>query len=266
MRKWSAVTVIAAIVWCTGCAGSTVTNPFLTAAEVFGNASNSSGNSGSGTGGTVTSTARFRDPMELTLANAANPANADLNTTLIAWVNASSVRSGEQQEALLNGQFVRLTSDLRVGAALTLPVGTWVYSAGRAAGTYSVKIASAGSQRIDLITPDGILLYSQPPDSCDSVAFYFTVDGFLLDQIPGPEGSTGVFQNSATNGPRKTLAQFDVYECTPRFRPGLFLRQLGSVVDPSLPTNNLYNEADAVTVTFDLAAQNNVAATVQIGN
>lgn len=266
MGKWSAVTAVAATIVCAGCTGSAVTNPFLTAAEAFGNASNSTGNSGSGSGGGSTSTtARFRDTMTLTLANAANDANAELNTTLLAWVNASSVRSGDQQEALLNGEFVRLTSDLKVGSALTLPVGTWVYSAGRAAGTYTVKIAAGGSDAIDLITPDGVLLYSQPPDSCDSVAFYFTVNGFLLDQIPGPEGTTGVFLNATTSAPRKTLAQVDAYECTPRFRPGLYLRQLGSVVDPSLPTNNLFNEADPITVTFSLVAQNNVAATVQIG-
>jgi hypothetical protein len=207
--------------WCAGCGtGADQANPFLTLAEKLGGTEGQSTNQNSSSGGAAQ--AQFRAPLTITFRN--NHTAAELNTTLVAWVELSSVRTAEQQEELLNDGYIQLPQELRLGSAYVLPIGTYVYyGPGTAGGTPILLLRAtadtgggnpiATSQSYTLITPDVILVYAQPPVSCENVAFFYTDQGELL---PSGGGST-------QGGPLKTLAQVNLYECNP-FRPGLFVR------------------------------------------
>jgi hypothetical protein len=239
-----------------GCPGLSVDerNPFLTATETYGASSTGGADGGAGGGGTAAETA-FRETLTITLAN--NEPDAELNTSLIAWVSPSSVRSGTQQEELLSNGYVQLNREVRLGSAYTLPLGTYVFSLGNlgAGGANVLRIdpastadeddtATATSLTIDMLTPDVILIFSQPPVSCDTPAFYFTLDGLPYDTTP-ETGSLGAEFGGATSaGATKTLRQFDVYQCDP-FQPGLFLRTSGGG-----RAANEYFEGDDIRIDF----------------
>lgn len=233
-----------------GCVGQTgeTRNPFLTATETFGTSVVTTEEQ-QGTSGAATE-AEFRQVLQVTLAN--NHQTAELNTSFVAWVSPSSIRSGAQQDALLSGGYVQLDREVRLGTAFTLVPGTFVYNGPGVAGATAVRLPPTGAnpddaidttlatlRQFEIITPDVILLFSQPPVSCDSVAFFFTVDGDPLTS----EGVSGVSDLFAgANSPRgglKTLAQVDVYQCDP-FRPGLFLRLGGG----ALPANEFFEGQD----------------------
>jgi hypothetical protein len=78
----------------------------------------------------------------------------------------------------------------------------------------------------EMITPDAILVFSQPPVGCDTPGFFFTLDGLPFDITPEAQNLGAEFGGATGRGPVKTLGQFDAYECDP-FRPGLFLRTSG---------------------------------------
>lgn len=211
-----------------GCPGLTIErNPFLGFTEEYGVAGQQQTAEGRAPGAVGTEEA-FRKPLTIAFVNTCR--GAVLKTSWVAWVELSSVRSGEQQDALLRKGYVQLTREVELGTAYTLPVGTFVFDGPGTAGATPVTLPSAqtaGSEQqeggagqgltptsvsFELITPDRVLMFSQPPMSCDSVAFMFI--GPLGSAATGPVTSIGGF---------KTLAQVNVYECEP-LRPGLFLK------------------------------------------
>jgi len=221
-------------------------NAFWTLTEMFGASSSGDDDSGSsGTGGDEATDVGFRRDMTVTFTN--NSGTSNLDVSFAAWVNVSSIRSAEQQDALLRGGYVQLTSELQIGSAFTLVPGTFVYNGPGLAGATAVTLASSGAEEGEefvgesleytLITPDVLLVFSQPPVSCDSVAFTFGTS--LVDPGTGPATSFGG---------QKTLAQVDVYECDP-FRPGLFFKSGGGAKAP-----NEYFEGENVLFEFSEGA------------
>jgi hypothetical protein len=78
-------------------------NPFRTLAEmsVTGSGQQQSGSAGSQS----TPPAVFRASMDVVLNN--HHTEADLNTSFLAWVDPGSVRTADQQEELLNSNYIR---------------------------------------------------------------------------------------------------------------------------------------------------------------
>jgi hypothetical protein len=194
-------------------------NAFWTLTETYGT---TSGAGGVDTGqAAAEAEAEFRRTMTIVFAN--NHETAQVDASFAAWVYSSSVHSADQQDALLRGGYVQLTREIELGTAFTLPPGTFVYNGPGLAGATPVRLAcpltdtGQGLSIVDgitLITPDVALLFSQPPVSCDSVAFIFGNASISGDVVTGPVTGSGGF---------KTLAQVNVYECMP-LRPGLFLK------------------------------------------
>lgn len=229
-----------------GCPGEQI-NPFQTVTDQFGNQANRSDGRGGGGGGGA-SQAAFRRAMTVTINN--NNANGDLELSFVAWVNTSSVRSGDQQDVLIASGFQQITREIRLGSAITLPVGTYVLAGEGTAGAIPIFLrrTSAGgppAAQLSLVTPDAMLLFLEPPDSCESVAFEFTLDGFQAEAVPVPGSAGELFQSSSGAGNRKTLSQFNVYQCDP-LRPGLFLRTGGAK-----QSENEYFEGESVIVDFN---------------
>lgn len=244
-----------------GCTSFVEVNPFLTLSDAFGISGLQSGDDdATGGSGSSAATEQFRQPITLTFANG-HP-NAVLDTAFVAWVNVSSLRTAEQQDALLANGYVQLTREVRLGSVFTLPIGTFVFNGPGTAGATPVRLGpaqgggddggddiTAQAAQYSLLTPDTILVFSQPPVSCDSVAFTYSnlVTGEVL------EGS------SEAAGGFKTLAQVDVYRCNP-FRPGLFYRETGGT-----PAENEYQEGQPITFTFTQGSIGDAFATVTIG-
>lgn len=242
-----------------GCPSSSkVVSPFLAYAEEFGFVEELD-TDGGGTGSSQTPA--FREPMTITFRN--NHSFADANVSFVAWVGVGSIRSAEQQDALLADGYSQLAEEVYLGTAFALPVGTFVYEGGGTAGASALVLGLRSAvgggegeeaqvpqgglpseQSFTFITPDAILAFSQPPVSCDSVAFYFSQDGEPLTSVP-VAGGVGPFAGATRAGGFKTLAQVDVYQCDP-FRPGLFLQLTSGTTDP-----NEYFEGDEIIFEFN---------------
>jgi hypothetical protein len=253
--------LLAPLAMMAGCPAETLgPNAFLTFTEAFGASAFNQSDEDLGAGGGVAAQAAFRQQMTFTLAN--NHPDADLNVSVIAWISPSSIRSADQQDELLDSGFVQLTREVRIGDALILVPGTFVLNGPGVGGATAVTLPGTGAEDATIgsaattrsftfVTPDGILFFSQPPVSCESVAFFYSVDGDAL-------GSTGLFNGQSTGsgvsdifpGPdspfsgAKTLNQVDAYECSP-FRPGLFLRIGGGQL-----ADNEYQEGQDIQVDF----------------
>ena len=239
------------------------TNPFMTAAETYGASGTGGGEeSGSQAGGESTEQV-FRTAMTLTLANTSS--THQLAVRMVAWVNASSIRSANQQDELLAAGYVQLTEEVRLGSAYTLPPGTFVYNGAGEAGSTLVIIepgtvsnentgeVEAATREFTFLTPDAILLFLEPPVGCDSVGFRFLSDGYSPDE--------GFNERATDSGSRKTLAQYDVYQCDP-FAPGLFLKNTGGARQA-----NEYMEGESVRVEFsEVPDASGAAAKVTIGS
>ena len=209
-------------------------NPYLTYTEEYGVAGQQQTFEGGGGGG-AEAVGVFRREMTVTFRN--NNATAELNTTFVAWVSVSSIRSADQQDALLQGGYRQLTRETKLGTAFTLPPGTFVLDGGGTAGATTVFLhpgqAAAGENNaatpttlsLTIITPDALLAFIQPPVSCESVAFYFSDDGQPLTGVPVAD-EVDIFGGAYGTGGFKTMAQVDAYQCSP-FKPGLFLRASG---------------------------------------
>jgi hypothetical protein len=188
----------------------------------------------------------FRRPITLSFTN--NHDSANVETSFAAWVNVSSIRSAEQQDALLRGGYVQLSREIQLGSVFTLVPGTFVYNGAGFAGATPVTLACPLSETADrttsseftLITPDVLLVFSQPPVSCDSVAFVFR--SAISGAATGPSTGSGGF---------KTYAQVDVYECEP-LRPGLFFKSGGGAKQP-----NEFFEGDSILFEFNQAPDAN---------
>jgi len=251
--------------WLAACdtqvAGDAARDPFLAYVQAFGGATSASTDTGTATAGSGTTTdgtlsaATFRRNITLTLRNA--HATAEVKTRFIAWVELGSVRSGQEQDALLADGYVQTARPLEIGSVFTLPVGTFIYNGDRTPFPREIALGRAGAAagtaandptaEFELITPDAILVYSQPPVSCDSVAFEFIENG----NVPlGP---------ATSGGGRKTLAQVDVYQCDP-LKPGLFYRATGGAIQ-----RNEFQEGANITFTFSPAPIGTAFATVTIG-
>lgn len=192
-------------------------NAFLTLTEELG-VSMGAESAGTGTGIGTAGEEEFRAPMTVTFTN--GHLVAELDVSFAAWVYMSSLRTAEQQDALLRGGYVQLNKEIKLGTAFVLPVGTFVYNGSGTAGATPVRLGPVEGEGDDaisvsasytLITPDVFLAFSQPPVSCDNVAFMFIGD---LGTVTGPVAGAGGF---------KTFGQVDVYQCQP-LRPGLFLK------------------------------------------
>ncbi len=250
--------ILSVLCWglCMGGCASDLTaqeNPFLTLSETFGITSqdqSSTTSSDSGSSGTAAEIA-FRQEISLTLQN--NHSTADLDTTLVAWVEVASVRSTEQADALYRGGYEQLQQEVSIGSAYVLPVGTFVYGGPGVAGATAVQLGSTSSGSLSstldlqMLTPDVLLVFSQPPTSCESVAFTFMRDGEALTAEPVAD-SVAPFGGATTSGGYKTLAQVDVYECSP-LEPGLFLR-IGGLTD----ADNEFLEGAAILFEFNEAS------------
>lgn len=214
-----------------GCGPVDSTNPFLTLTEsVTADGSNVNDNTGTGGGGGGVTVAVFRRDLAITFSN--NNTDADADVSFVAWVASGSIRSAEQQDALLADGYVQLTREVRLGSVFTLPPGTFVYNGPGLAGATRVHLRAAGAgangaadpttQTFTIITPDVVLAFSQPPVSCDSVAFTYSRDGSVITD-DFVEGGVGPFAGSNTTGGYKTFSQVDAYQCDP-LRPGMFLK------------------------------------------
>ncbi len=211
-------------------------NPFLGYTEEYGVAGQAQTNTGGAAGGVAAESAFRRDTV-VTFRN--NHPSADVNFSFVAWVNVSSIRSADQQDALLRGGFSQLTREVRLGTAIVLPVGTFVFDGGGTAGATSFVIGSAQTttgqtagtvtptaQAITLNSPDAMLVFVQPPVSCESVAFFYSRNGEPLTAVPAG-GAVGPYGGATSTGGFKTLAQVNLYECDP-LRPGLYFSQGGT--------------------------------------
>src|SRR5262245_15956230 len=88
-------------------------------------------NHGSGTSAS-SNERQFRRSMTVTIAN--NDPDVELNIGMAAWVNTGSIRSANQQDALIDAGFVQLTREARIGDVFTLPPGTFVFNGAGNAG------------------------------------------------------------------------------------------------------------------------------------
>lgn len=262
MRLGYAKIILASLLGIASCTPTpTARNPFLGYTEEFGVAGQQEVAPSGQAGGAVTE-GTFRRPLTLTFVN--NNPNAILDTTFVAWVNISSVRSAGQQDALLGNGFIQLTEEVRLGSAFVLPVGTFVFAGPGTAGATPVHLGKATgapttqgttttttgtSLAFNLITPDTVLMFSQPPVSCDSVAFTFS-DPVTGEVLSGASGAGGGY---------KTLAQVQTYECSP-LKPGLFFTSAGGSREP-----DEFREGEALTFTFNAQATNGDFALVSIG-
>lgn len=244
---------------CTSLTTTTLSNPYLAYTEEYGVAglqTTSTSSSASGTGTAAT----FRGDLTVTFRN--NHTTAELNTTFVAWVTVASIRSAAQQDALLASGYTQLSREVALGTAFTLPVGTFVYDGGGTAGASTILLGPAEAATattttttptttsITLNTPDVILVFSQPPVSCESTAFFYTQNGEPLTAQP-VGGSEGPYGGSNTTGAFKTLAQVDVYDCDP-LHPGVFFSQTGAGRQP-----NEYLEGEAIAFDFNETADAN---------
>ncbi|MCA9242757.1 MAG: hypothetical protein KDA32_02290 [Phycisphaerales bacterium] len=257
---------IAGLTGCLTSATSTSTSAFATFTELFGDFDFGDVNTDTTGGRPTLADATFRSMVSLTFANAA--ADADMETSLVAWVNGNSITSAAQEDTLINNGYVQLTTETRLGTALVLPIGTFVYGGPGVAGSTRVRLGAGtagegdgaavepSTRTFQLITPDGILVFEDPPVSCESAAFVFKQDGRPLESEAIPQGLGDVFEGATGAGGIKTLAQVDAYECDP-LRPGLFFRSGGG----TLATNE-YREGAAITITFFLEPGPNGAAAV----
>jgi hypothetical protein len=196
----------------------------------------------------------FRRPLDLTLRNF-HP-TAELNVAFAAWVNINSIRSAEQQDALLADGYVQLRREVRLGSVFTLPVGTFVRNGDGTAGATLVLLppasaavppdtaATPSTQTFSLISPDVILVFLYPPVSCDSIAFYYSRNGEPLTAVPTGD-PTSPYAGSNREGAFKTLAQVNVYQCDP-LKPGLFIKLGGGQ-----KLRNEYFEGENVTFDFN---------------
>ena len=247
---------------------TTERNPFLAYTDEFGVAGQQqTSTTGAATG--VAGQAAFRRDTVVTFRN--NHSFGDANFSFVAWVNVSSIRSADQQDALLRDGFTQLTHEVRLGTAFVLPVGTFVFDGGGTAGATSLVLnhaqaaaaqsgatATATTQSITLNSPDALLVFVQPPVSCESVAFFYSRNGDPLTAVPVGD-SDAPFGGATSTGGFKTLAQVDIYECDP-LRPGVFFSQ-GGVRQP-----NEFFEGENVTFDFlETPTANGSFCTVTIG-
>lgn len=228
-----------------GCPGATAVprNPYLSYSETYGiTAGGEEDREGGGEG--VTPESVFRRDLTVTFRN--NSAEFEVDTLFAAWVNLSSIRSRQQQDALFRSGYVQLTEEVRLGTAFVLPVGTFVHAGPGLGGALPLRLGSTSVARvpptrtITLVSPDALLVFSQPPVGCDSVAFRLI--GGLGSPLTGPATLIGGY---------KTLAQVERYQCTP-LRPGLFLRIVG---EPA--AENQYPEGGTVVFDFHDAPDDN---------
>lgn len=254
MRALALTLALLAPVLLSGCPGQIgdERNPFLTATESYGAALFGAGEEDGGGAAGAALDVGFRRLMTVTLAN--HHPTAELNTSFMAWVSPGSIRSGEQQDELLENGYIQLDYVVRLGSAFTLVPGTFVYGGAGTAGATTVRLLPA-RQDVDeggaldpslavertfsVITPDAILVFSHPPVSCESVAFYFTIDGDPLTSEPLSAVGDIFAGPTSTQAGLKTLSQIDAYQCDP-FRPGLFLRTGGG----ALPDNEFFEGQD----------------------
>ena len=249
----------------TGCGGApTPANPFMTLAERSGAGASQNRPSGGSSGQQAQSTA-FRASMNVTFNN---NSGYELDTSFLAWVAPGGVRTAEQQEELLNSNYIQITEELRLGSAVTLGAGTYVYNGPGAAHVTPVHLepsqagdgtagATLSSMTIRLVAPDGLLVFSQPPVSCGSVAFTFSQQGEPLPPVPA---GYGIWNGATNTGGLKTLAQVSAYQCDP-FKPGLFLYRSGGPRQ-----SNEFLESDDITFEFRLFPdENGYCANVTIG-
>ncbi len=265
---------LAGVLVIVGCASVGGRNPFQTLTDLFG-ASSTTGQTTTGQTGATGTAAQttFRKTMTVTFAN--DQPTAELNVSFVAWVNVSSIRSADQQDALFNSGYIQLTRQVDIGTVFSLPPGTFVYGGPGVAGATDIRLPPAQStgqtqtggtatitpqtKVFSFITPDVILAFSQPPISCESVAFYFTLNGDIVSEIPVAD-PTAPFGGATGTGALKTLAQVDVYQCDP-FRPGLFLKLGGGARQP----NDFFEGENARFDFFVVPDQNGHAAIVTIG-
>ncbi len=231
----------------TGCPTTTASqrNPFITLAEEFGVPASSEEPQQPGGGPGTGAGEFFRRTMSVTFVN--THVDAEMATSMVAWVNVGSIRSADQQDALLRDGYVQLKREVQLGNAFTLPPGTFVRNGAGFAGATTIHLGPTQAatllpttETIELITPDAVLVFTQPPVSCENVAFTFLREGIVVFDDDGI-----LTLRTFGEGGFKTLAQVQGYQCEP-LRPGLFLKTGGGAKQ-----DNEYFEGESVTFTFN---------------
>lgn len=264
---WSiAVTLglVAASLLSTGCPGmltsttgaNAIGNPFATLTDrglVEANIETEASEISTGAAAGQDADLSFRNNMRINFVNTAT--DRELSTNFIAWVEPGNVRTETQRDALISSGYIEITNQINLGVAYVLVPGTFVFQGSGGSGLERVILGPTGAGQtvipsestIDLVTPDVLLVYLDPPTSCASTAFRFLDEGDVITEPAGGGGGTdgAIIFGGATNiGPNKTLGQIDAYQCDP-FRPGLFFRQGGG-----LQQGNEFVEGDQITFTF----------------
>lgn len=263
MRTMLTTTVLLGLLLAGGCPSGTGANPFLTFTETYGSQLITGGDDNNQGGGSGSAAAgEFRRTMTLTLANRTTA--GDVNVAFAAWVNSSSIRNADQQDSLFRSGYIQLTREVQLGSVYTLPPGTFVYNGPGYGGATRVVLPSAsstdvasddgsgdtttqtiapGERSFTLITPDVLLVFQAPPNSCESVAYTIEQNGDVIGATG--LGEPGQFGGADRGSGFKTLSQVDVYQCEP-LRPGLFLKLGGGVREP-----NEFLEGQSVRFDFD---------------
>jgi hypothetical protein len=197
----------------------------------------------------------FRPVMRIILTNDANVELVE--TKLAAWISDSSLptQTDERDEAVsqLSGDgWVLQQESVSIGrVSIAGPV--WLRTGQGIGGSIPVKIAREGSDpgalrdsitavgevTFRFITPDGALMFSDLPDSCDSISFLYTETGVA---IPG---------TSDAQGGQKAVRHVQHYQCDP-FMPGFFLKPSGA----ELPNEYdiLEDVASTISISFTASA------------
>lgn len=226
--------VAATAAFVVGCPSSSgESNPFITLSDQFGIVSGNLDTGDSSSGGQSVDLP-FRQSMTLTLWN--QNTDVDIETLFMAWVDLSSIRSTEQEDALIASGYTRLTEEVTLGTVFVLPVGTFVYGGPGAYGATPVELGYAGAPvkasvlQYQFVTPDVLLVFDSPPVSCDSIAYKHIE----------PRGSVSTGPSTSVGG-FKTFAQIDAYQCYP-LQPGLFFKSGGG----SRQTNEFFEGASVL--------------------
>ncbi len=252
--------------------------PFLKFAETFGIGGpldESAETAASGSSAELT----FRQRQTLRLQNWNN--RHILECWFVAWVEVSSVRTAEQEDALLRDGYVPLADEIKLGTAFTLPVGTFVYGGPGTAGATQVRLRPAGGGSTAEVDADPFGEQQQQEgsgagtddtgtddgsdggedetvDPTEASFRFITPDAILLFGAPpvSCDSIAYVFRDAATDeivdgsavlsGGNKTLAQINGYQCSP-FKPGLFFRNIGG---EGVRQPNEYLEGERVTFAF----------------
>src|SRR5262249_33589365 len=135
------------------------------------------------------------------------------------------------------GTFIRNGSGVAGAQRILIPAGESreIFN-DRALAPEDVQTNDDGTLQVGIVTPDVILAFLSPPNSCDDIGFEFVRNGRPIGETGVPNSDGLIFGGSGTSGGAKTLAQYNVYQCAAvddqghqTFKPGLYFHLGGGV-------------------------------------